>query len=370
VSTHPLRIAMVAPPWFELPPRGYGGVEAVCADLVDALVARGHEVTVIGVGHNGTRGRFRRTYDTPQGPRLGEPMPEVLHAAAAGRILDELDVDLVHDHSLAGPLLARGREVPTVVTVHGTVSGESGEYYRRLGDGVRLVAISDAQRRIAPDLNWCATVHNAIDAGGFPFHEDKEDWVLFLGRCTPDKGMHLAIDVAREAGRNIVLAAKCSEPAEISYFETEIKPRLGPDVEWLGEVGGERKKKLLARAHCLLFPIQWEEPFGMVMIEAMACGTPVVALKRGSVPAVVTHGRTGLVCEDPAELADAINSAGTISPVACRADVLHRFHPDTMAAGYERAYRQALADAGRERRSPRRPARVRNWAGQNLLPTG
>ena len=370
MSTHPLRIAMVAPPWFELPPRGYGGVEAVCADLVDALVARGHEVTVIGVGHNGTRGRFRRTYDTPQGARLGEPMPEILHAAAAGRILTELDVDIVHDHSLAGPLLARGREVPTVVTVHGPVGGESGEYYRRLGYGVRLVAISDAQRRLAPDLNWCATVHNAIDVGGFPFHEDKEDWVLFLGRCTPDKGMHLAIDVAREAGRNIVLAAKCSEPAEISYFETEIKPRLGPGVEWLGEVGGERKKKLLAKARCLLFPIQWEEPFGMVMIEAMACGTPVVALRHGSVPEVVTHGRTGLVCDEPAELADAINSVDRISPAACRADVLHRFHPDEMAASYERAYRRVLADAGWERTSPLRPARGRNWAGQNLLPTG
>ncbi len=347
MSTHPLRIAMVAPPWFELPPRGYGGVEAVCAQLADALVARGHEVIVIGAGRNGTRAQFRRTYDTPQGARIGEPMPELVHAAAAGRILSELDVNIVHDHSLAGPLLAIGRDVPTVVTVHGPVHGEPGEYYRQLGNSVQLAAISDAQRRTAPDLNWCATVHNAIDVAGFPFREEKEDWVLFLGRCSPDKGMHLAIDAARAAGRKIVLAAKSTEPAETAYFEAEIKPRLGPDAEWLGEVGGERKKELLSKARCLLFPIQWEEPFGMVMIEAMACGTPVVALRRGSVPEVVTHRVTGLVCDEPAELPDAINTVGTIHPAACRTDMLTRFHPEAMAANYEQAYRWALAHSGR-----------------------
>jgi glycosyltransferase involved in cell wall biosynthesis len=363
VNTQPLRIAMVVPPWFELPPRGYGGIEAVCADLVDALVARGHEVTVIGAGRNGTRGRFRRTYRIPQGARLGEPMPEVLHTAAAGRILDTVDVDVVHDHTLAGPLLARGREVPTVVTAHGPVSGEPGEYYRHLGDSVRLVAISQAQRRSAPDLPWCATVHNAIDATAFPFRERKQDWVLFLGRCTPDKGMHLAIDAARAAGRKIMVAAKCTEPAETAYFEAEIKPRLGPAAEWLGEVGGERKKELLSTAGCLLFPIQWEEPFGMVMIEAMACGTPVVALRRGSVPEVVTHGVTGLVCDDPAELPDAVNAAGTIDPAACRNDVLTRFHPETMAAGYEQAYRRALA--GTPPLAPLRPTRDLSRTGSS-----
>jgi glycosyltransferase involved in cell wall biosynthesis len=232
---------------------------------------------------------------------------------------------------------------------------------------VQLIAISDAQRRTAPDLDWCATVYNAIDAAGFPFREDKEDWVLFLGRCTPDKGMHLAIDAARAAGRKIVLAAKCTEPAETAYFETEIKPRLGPDAEWLGEVGGEQKKDLLSRARCLLFPIQWEEPFGMVMIEAMACGTPVVALRRGSVPEVVTCGVTGMVCNDPAELADAINAVGTIDPAACRNDVLTRFHPEAMAAGYEKAYQRALAVADRRRALPPRPTLAQIPADWDLL---
>jgi glycosyltransferase involved in cell wall biosynthesis len=274
-------------------------------------------------------------------------------------------VDVIHDHTLVGPLLARGRVIPTVVTVHGPVTGEPGHYYRHLGDSVRLVAISEAQRRAAADLNWCATVHNAINATHLPFRENKRDWVLFLGRCTPDKGMHLAIDAARLAGRNILLAAKCSEPAEAAYFEAEIKPRLGPDAQWLGEVGGERKKELLSEARCLLFPIQWEEPFGMVMIEAMACGTPVVALRRGSVPEVVTHGITGLVCNGPAELPSAINAAHTIDPTACRNNVLSRFHPDIMAARYEHTYQQALAHAQHlhHRLGPRHPSPHRSVLG-------
>ncbi len=362
MTGHPLRIAMIVPPWYELPPKGYGGIEAVCTDLVDALVGRGHDVTVIGAGHNGTRARFLATYPTTQGARIGEPLPEVLHAAAAGELLEQLDVDVVHDHTLAGPLLARARAVPTVVTAHGPVTGEPGQYFRHLGDSVQLVAISDAQRRSAPDLNWIATVHNAAQVDDFPFRADKEDWVLFLGRCTPDKGMHVAIDAARAAGRSIKLAAKCSEPAERAYFNSEIRPRLGPGVEWLGEVGGDQKKDLLARARCLLFPICWDEPFGMVMIEAMACGTPVVALRRGSVPEVVSDGTTGLICDHPDQLPDAINAIHAIDPVRCRRDVRSRFHPDTMAAGYEHAYLQGIerAELTRELANSRsRPLRRR-----------
>jgi glycosyltransferase involved in cell wall biosynthesis len=315
---------------------------------------------VTGAGQNRTKARFIATYDTPQGARIGEPLPELVHAAAVGEILENLDVDLIHDHTLAGPLLARGRDLPTVHTVHGPVIGEPGEYYRRLGDSVQLVAISDAQRATAPDLNWSATVHNAAHVEDFPYREGKQDWVLFLGRATPDKGMHLAIDAARAVGLPIKLAAKCTEPSERAYFEAEIRPRLGAGVEWLGEVGGETKKELLATARCLLFPICWEEPFGMVMIEAMACGTPVVALRRGSVPEVVSHGTTGLICDHPDELPAALHAIQAIDPAECRKHVLTRFHPDTMAAGYENAYRHALARAAR--RSPRGPGELREVA--------
>ncbi len=339
----PLRIAMIAPPWFELPPAAYGGIESMCADLVDRLITRGHHVTVIGVGANGTTADFVATSDNPQPDRLGQALPEVVHAAAVPDILCELEIDVVHDHSLAGPLLARGRPVPTVVTAHGPVTGEMGCYYRRLGRSVHLVAISDAQRRLAVDLDWAGTVHNAIPVGRFPFRRDKEDFALFLGRTTPDKGIPQAIAAAAEAGVRLRIAAKCREPEEQKYFHREVAPLLGRGVEWLGEVDRACKLELLTAARCLLFPIRWDEPFGMVMVEAMACGTPVIACRRGSVPEVVAHGETGFVCDDHASLVEALRRVGELSADRCRAEAVRRFDVDLMAARYEQIYRRAVA---------------------------
>ena len=310
-----LNVAIVAPPWFSVPPHGYGGVENVCADLVAGLLHRGHRVTLIGAGGDGTAARFVATYDEPPSGRLGEPLPEVLHTAAAARALADLAPDVVHDHTLAGPLQARGRAAPTVVTMHGPVAGEPGEYYRQLGRSIDLVAISAAQRRAAPDLPWVGTVHNALDVDTYPFRTDKDDSLLFLGRLHPDKGVHLAIDAARAAGLPIVVAGKCSEPVELAYLESHVRPRLGPDVTLLGPVDAAQKRALLARSRALLFPILWDEPFGMVMIEAMACGTPVVALRRGSVPEVVVDGITGVVCDSVDQLPAAVHDARRIDPL-------------------------------------------------------
>ena len=342
-----LRIAVVAPPWFELPPRGYGGIESVVADLVDSLTDRGHEVTLIGAGRHRTRAaRFVPVFDEPPSERLGTPAPEVIHAAAAGAALADLltegAIDVVHDHSLAGPLLARGREVPTVVTMHGPVDGEQGEYFTRLGDSVDVVAISDAQRRLNPAINWVGTVHNAVDVASFPLRTDKDDYVLWLGRFSPDKGAPLAIEAARAAGHRIVLAGKRSEPAEKDFFEREVRPLLGRDAEYVGEADAALKRELLAGARALAFPIRWEEPFGMVMIEAMACGTPVVALGRGSVSEVVDHGRSGLVVRDPADLPAALRLAADLDPAACRAHAERHFDLPVMAAGYERLFRAVI----------------------------
>ncbi len=362
----PLRIAMIAPPWFTVPPRGYGGVENMCADLVDGLVDRGHEVTLIGAGPSGTRaGRFVATYADPPSARLGEPLPEVLHSATVARILDGLDVDLVHDHTLAGPLQARGRRVPPVVTMHGPVAGEPGEYYRQLGGTVELVAISRAQRRAAPDLSWLGTVHNAVDVESFPFRADKDEMLLFLGRLHPDKGVHLAIDAARSVGLPIVVAGKCSEPIEQEYYRTHIAPRLGPDVTIFGTADAVAKRDLLSRAAALVFPILWDEPFGMVMIEAMACGTPVVAMRRGSVPEVVVDGVTGILCDDPAELPAAIDAARRLSPADSREHVRSRFDADTMVAGYEALYRRALLG-----RTPTHLDDVHGPGGRRVVPAG
>jgi glycosyltransferase involved in cell wall biosynthesis len=340
-----MHVAMVAPPWFTVPPDAYGGIEEVVGDLTRALVARGNQVTLIGAGEDRTPADFEQTYKEPPSDRLGEPLPEVLHAAAAAQILAELDVDVVHDHTLAGPLTAAGRPAPTVATMHGPMDGELGEYYRTLGETVSLVAISEAQRAMAPDLNWVATVPNGIDVRSFPFREEKEDWLLFIGRFNPDKAPHLAIDAARAAGRSIVLAGKLNEPAEEEYFTSMIRPRLGREVTYVGEVDAEQKRDLYARAACLLFPVQWPEPFGLVMIEAMACGTPVVALDSGSVSDVVVDGTTGIVCARPEEFPAAIAKARQLRPGDCREHVLRHFDIDVMADGYEAVYRQVAGTA-------------------------
>ena len=340
MTGQPLKIAMVAPPWFELPPRGYGGIEAICADLIEGLLATGVEVTLIGIGTNGTGAQFVGTYATPQADRMGQALPEVIHAAALPTILADLDVDVVHDHALAGPLLAPAHQLPTVVTAHGPLHGEMASYYRHIAGNVALVAISQAQRRAAPDLPWAGMVHNAIRVADYPYRADKEDFALFLGRLSPDKGLPIAIEAAAAAGLPLVVAAKCREPAERDYYHREIAPLLTGEVEWLGEVDGTRKRELLGTARCLLFPICWEEPFGLVMIEALACGTPVVALCRGSVPEVITHRETGLICHEPAELPAALHRVDRIDPARCRAEAEDRFDLATMAAGYEQIYRR------------------------------
>lgn len=194
-----LGIALVAPPWFDVPPPAYGGIEALVADLAKGLIDRGHDVVVIGAGQGRTAARFFPTYSEPPSTRLGEPVPEVLHAAMAQQLLRKLDVDVVHDHSLAGPLTAAARSVPTVVTAHGPVDGEFGTYYQQLGNTVHLVANSEAQRRHAPHLNWAGQIHPAVSVGSYPYRQDKEGFVLFLGRFDPRKGAHLAIDIARAA---------------------------------------------------------------------------------------------------------------------------------------------------------------------------
>lgn len=345
VSLEPLRIGLVAPPWFEVPPAGYGGIEALVAVLTDALVARGHDVTLIGAGRSRTRAHFVATFAQPPSARLGESMPEAVHAATAGALLDALDLDIVHDHSHLGPLLARGRQVPTVVTAHGPVTGEPGDYLHALGDTVHMVAISDAQRALAPRLPWLATVHNAIPVSTFPYREDKDDYLVFLGRMCADKAPELAIALARATGRRLVMAAKINEPHEREYFDEVVRPLLGHDIDWVGEADGVLKRELLSRAAALVFPIQWEEPFGLVMVEAMACGTPVVALRRGSVPEVVADGVTGFVADSLQEMVTAIGRLDQLRAADCRALVEERFDVDVMAAGYEQAYRDALAEA-------------------------
>jgi glycosyltransferase involved in cell wall biosynthesis len=339
-----LRIAMIAPPWFAVPPVAYGGIEHVVADLVDGLVGHGHDVTLISAGEHGTNAtRHIRTFDEPPSERLGETLPDAVHARLAQRIVASLAVDVVHDHSQVGPLLAAGRAVPTVVTAHGATTGFPGQFLSVVADDCSLVAISEAQRRSTPLIPWAGMVHNALDVGTFPFRDTKDDFLLFLGRLHPEKAPHLAIDAARAAGRRIVVAGKCVEPIERRYREEFLVPRGGPDVDFVGTADAAAKRELLAGAAALLFPITWEEPFGMVMAEAMACGTPVIAFRRGAVPEVVVDGVTGYIVDTFDEFVAAIARAGAIDAAACRDHVARTFPRERMASGYEAVYRQAIA---------------------------
>jgi glycosyltransferase involved in cell wall biosynthesis len=347
-TAQPLRVAVVAPPWYEVPPTGYGGIESVVAGLVDQLVALGHHVVLLASGGDRAgASEFLQVFEDPPSELLGEPMPEVVHAARVANLLDQVDVDVVHDNSLAGPLLARARSEPTVVTVHGPADDKwHQQYYAALGADTCLVAISDSQRTLAPELPWCATVHNGLDVADFPFRSDKDDYVLWLGRFCADKGPELAIEAARDAGIRLVMAGKANEAREIEYLQSEIRPLLSQGVEYVGEADAPMKRKLLSHARALVLPLRWHEPFGMVMVEAMACGTPVVALRRGSVPEVVDHGRTGLVVEEPEDLPDALRSVEGIDPADCRRRAEELFDLPVMAAGYERVYRDAIAASG------------------------
>lgn len=346
-SGSPLDIAFVTPPWYSLPPGGYGGIEAVSAALADGLVDRGHHVTTIGAGPRGTKADHVPTYEVPPSERIGEAVPEVVNAAKAAQALADLDVDIVHDHSLAGALSAGGRSAPTILTTHFPVDGEFGLYYRSLGDTVDMVATSNAQRTRSPGLPWLRTVHNAIDVSTVPYVADKGEHVVFLGSMSPKKGVAEAIEVARRAGRKLVIAAKCVEPFERRYFDEVIRPMLGSDIEWIGELNHEEKWEFLGNAACMLFPSTRHEAFGLVLIEAMATGTPVIALNRGAVNEIIDHGVSGFVCGDVDDMATALTSIEDISPRACRARVRDHFDVPIMVQGYEAAYRAALEAPGK-----------------------
>ncbi|SCL66277.1 Glycosyltransferase involved in cell wall bisynthesis [Micromonospora citrea] len=360
VARRPLRIAMVVPPWLSVPPPGYGGLEQVVTGLVDALVDRGHAVTLFGAGReHGTSAAFVSTAPDLQYERLGESLPELAHLARVNHLVDAADFDVVHDHTTIGPLVAGRRAVPTVATVHGNPVGEYGDVLSDTDRGVGLVAISHAQRRLNPRLPWVGTVHNAMDVRGIPHKTAPSHGpVLWLARFSPDKGPDAAIRACRAAGLPLVLAGKCNEPAERRYFDQVVRPMLDDDVRVVLDADRAEALRLLVEARCLIMPIQWEEPFGMVMVEAMATGTPVVALNRGAVPELVRPGVTGVICDRPDDLPGALRAAPDLDPAACVAHVARNFTTEQIAAGYEQVYQRFTAAAARsgEVREPVRAA--------------
>ncbi|MGC5309524.1 glycosyltransferase family 4 protein [Micromonospora zamorensis] len=351
---------MVVPPWLSVPPPGYGGLEQVVAALVDALCGQGHEVTLFGAGddHGTAAHGFVSTIPEVQYERLGESLPELAHLARVNRLITAADFDVIHDHTTIGPLVAGRRAVPTVATVHGNPVGEYGDVLSDIDSGVALVAISHAQRRLNTGLPWAGTVHNALDIRGFP-HKTRPGTgpVLWLARFSPDKGPEVAIQACREAGVPLLLAGKCNEPAERRYYEQVVAPLVDENVTVVLNAGRAETLRMLVDARCLIMPIQWDEPFGMVMLEAMATGTPVVALNRGAVPELIRPGLTGLVCERPEELAAAVLAAERLDPEDCVAHVAENFSVERMADGYAAIFRRFVAGRYGIRESARVPTR-------------
>jgi glycosyltransferase involved in cell wall biosynthesis len=347
-----LRVALVAPPWFEIPPAGYGGIENVVAVLASALVDLGHHIVLIGSGEARTPAEFRQTLAVPPSGRLTDSVPEIMHAAITAEILDSLDVDVIHDHSLAGPLVTIHRATPAVVTAHCMPLGDHAALLRQIGKRAALTALSETQRAIAPDLNWTAVVPNAVDVASFPYTETKSDFALYVGRLAQVKRVHLAIDAARAAGTRLKIAGPINDPGELEYVIAEIHPRLGPDVELLGPVDAQAKRSLFADACCLIFPSSSLEPFGLVMIEAMACGTPVAAFRESSAAEVVVHGITGFLADDPSGLADAVRQSTELLPVNCRRHATAHFDARIAAQRYVSVYRDAIEKFGEPRGTP------------------
>jgi glycosyltransferase involved in cell wall biosynthesis len=324
-----VKIGVVAPPWAPVPPTSYGGIELVVHDLAVGFQEAGHDVVLACTGDSTCPVPRLATRPQAEGDRIGAALPELLHVSRAYPELEE--VDIIHDHTVAGPFFGRRpRHVPVVTTAHGPLDGELGRLCARLDRHVGLIAISRAQASSAPDVRVARVIHHGVDVAAYPFGEGDGGYCLFLGRMSPEKGAHLAIAAARRAEVPLVMAAKCREPEERDYFRRYVEHSLDHRVTFLGEVATALKHELLASARALLFPIRWNEPFGMVMIEALACGTPVVALRAGSVPEIVEHGRTGYVCDDEDALADAIGQVDRIDRNECRRTAEVRFSRQRM----------------------------------------
>jgi len=340
-----MRIAEIAPPWFPVPPPGYGGVELVVGLLADGLEARGHDVTLFASGGSrSTADLVMPLPDAPDPELLGNTWFESLHALRA--YLDAGRFDVVHDHSgIVGPALGAllGGRPPIVHTLHGPWTEPARRYYELLHDRVHLVAISHAQRADNAGLRYAGVVHNGIDLEAYPFQPDSDDFLVYIGRASPDKGPVEALEVARRAQLPLAMIVKKNEPPEQRYWNEVVAPQLTDDIDVLEHVPHAVKADLLGRARALLFPIRWSEPFGLVMVEAMACGTPVVACPFGAAVELVEPGVTGFLHESVEDLAEAVRRAGECAPAACRERVARHFSADQMVAGYEQIFAAVAA---------------------------
>jgi glycosyltransferase involved in cell wall biosynthesis len=345
-----MRIAQLAPTYERVPPAAYGGTEHIVHLLTEELVRRGHDVTLYASGDSLTAATLRSV--TPQPVRYGDWTDGLKHAEylqlanAQACFLDAAagEFDIVHNHAgIEGLVLAVSSRTPVLTTNHNPFADE----VRSIWDAYPWAhhAISSASAATFPSRGALPPIHHGIDVASFAFGEHPAGYLVFLGRFSPEKGAARAIAAARAAGRPLVLAGKV-DTADAAHFAADIKPHIDGDrVRYVGEADFEAKSRLLAGADALLFPIDWSEPFGLVMIEALASGTPVIGLRRASVPEVVEHGVTGFVVDDVEAMVNAIGRIGEIDRRTCRREAERRFSVGRMVDDYERHYEMVLEGA-------------------------
>ena len=341
-----MRIAQVAPLWERVPPPAYGGIELVVSLLSDELVRRGHEVTLFASGDSVTLAKLESVH--PRALRLDPTVKEygvyeMLQLAHVYERADEFDV--IHSHMGCAALpYSRLVKTPTVHTLHGIFTSDNRKLYSHARTQP-YVSISNTQRDLDLEINCVATVYNGIDVSAHQFfpQADEPPYLAFLGRMSPEKGPHHAITIAKAVGLPLKMAGKV-DVVDIEYFETQVKPHIDNEqIQFLGEANHVQKNQLMGRAIATLFPITWREPFGLVMVESMAAGTPVIAMSLGAATEVIADGKTGFTCETVEQCIAAVHSIDKIERLACREHVLNYFSVKQMVDGYESVYQQILA---------------------------
>jgi glycosyltransferase involved in cell wall biosynthesis len=335
-----MKVGLVAPPWLPVPPPSYGGTELVIDHLAVGLVKAGHDVLVFTIGDSDIPVPTDYVREHPAVDEMGSSTVELGHLAAAYEALS--DCEVIHDHTLAGPLWALAHHRRGVVTTcHGPLQDDLRRIYRAYSrQRLPVVAISHDQAARAPDVTISRVIHHGVDPERFPAGKGDGGYLLFLGRMTPEKGAHEAVRIARETGHPLKLAAKMRAHEEVAYFRQCVEPLLGGDIEYVGEACSDAKIDLLAGARALLNPIRWPEPFGLVMIEALACGTPVLTNWVGAAPEIVEHGVTGFVCTDRDQLRRSVDRIDELRRPSCRAAVAEHFSSERMVADHIDLYEE------------------------------
>lgn len=339
-----MRIAILSPIAWRTPPRHYGPWENIASLLTEELVRRGLDVTLYATGDSVTSAELRsvcpRGYEEDQ-----DIIPKVWECLHISSLFEEADqYDLIHNHFDYLPLTYTGMTTtPVVSTIHGFSSAGILPVYKKYNHSVYYVSISDSDR--SPDLSYTATVYHGLELGQFHFQAAPDDYLLFFGRIHPEKGVRESIEIAKKSGRRLIIAGIIQDQ---SYFKLQVEPELVPGkIDYIGSAGPDKRSRLLGNSAALLHPIRFDEPFGLSVIEAMACGSPVIAFQRGSMPELIRHGHNGYLVSDTAEAVSAVAELGKIRREDCRAHIERYFTAERMAEDYISVYKSILNQESR-----------------------